>query len=57
MGLMQIQLKDVILEHNVLHEELGACQRKCLGLEQETIINKRHLKKHSQGPLRQKRNT
>ncbi len=57
MGLMQIQFNDVMLEHNTLHEKLGACQRKCLGLEQEIIIKKRHLKKHLQGPLRQKRNT
>jgi hypothetical protein len=52
MGSMIIQLKDVMLEHDALHEELGACQRKCFRLEQEIIINKRHLKKHSQGPLR-----
>jgi hypothetical protein len=37
MGLIQIQFKEVTLGRNELHEELGACQRKCLGLEQEVI--------------------
>jgi hypothetical protein len=27
MGVMQIQLQHVTLEHDALHEKLGACQR------------------------------
>ncbi len=37
MGLIQIQFKEVTLRCNEFHEELGACQRKCLGLEQEVV--------------------
>jgi hypothetical protein len=35
MGLMQVQLNEVMLEHNALDEQLGACQRKCHVLKQE----------------------
>jgi phosphopantetheinyl transferase (holo-ACP synthase) len=44
MGIMQIQLQEVTLEHDALHEELGACQRKCLGLEQENANQHKAIK-------------
>ncbi len=38
-----IQLWEVTLECDALCEKLGACQRKCLGLEQEVAYQQKAL--------------
>jgi hypothetical protein len=41
--MMPIQLQEVILERDALYRALGACQRKCLGLEQEATNQQKAL--------------
>ncbi len=38
MNLMQVQLNEVMLECDMLHEQLGACQRKCHVLDQQKEV-------------------
>jgi hypothetical protein len=56
MGVMQMQLWDMTLEQDALCEELATCQAKFLGLKQNVAIQYKHCNKHSQGPLRRKKN-
>jgi hypothetical protein len=41
--MMPIQLQEVTLERDALYQALGACQRKCLGLEQEVASQQKVL--------------
>jgi hypothetical protein len=40
---MSIQLQKVTLEHDALCQALGACKRKCLGLEQKVANQQKAL--------------
>jgi hypothetical protein len=43
MNLMQVQLNEVMLECDMLHEQLGACQRKWHVLEQEVFDQQKEV--------------
>jgi hypothetical protein len=43
MGVMQIQLWEVTLEHDAPGKEMGAHEKKCLGLEQKAINQQKAL--------------
>jgi hypothetical protein len=45
MGVMHMQLWEVTLEHDALHEEFAACQIKCLGRKQDVIDQQKIIKK------------
>ncbi len=45
MGVMQIQLWEVLLECHALREELTTCQTMCLGLEQDVGNQQKALEK------------
>jgi hypothetical protein len=45
MGIMQMQLQEVPLQHNALCEQLATCQAKCLRLEQDVATQQQALQK------------
>jgi predicted nucleic acid-binding Zn-ribbon protein len=38
-----MQLQEVTLEHDALHEQLARCQTKCLGLKQDVATHQQTL--------------
>ncbi len=40
---MQVQFNEVMLECDMLHEQLGACQKKCHVLEQEVVDQQKEV--------------
>jgi hypothetical protein len=48
-GLMQVQLNEMMLECNALHEQLGACQENVMYQNKKLRINKRHWRSTHKG--------